>query len=48
RHANFIVNIDKAQAQDVFNLIFHVREQVERHHQILLEPEVKMLGLFGS
>ena len=47
RHANFIVNIDKAQAQDVFNLIFHVREQVERHHNLLLEPEVKMLGHFN-
>jgi UDP-N-acetylmuramate dehydrogenase len=46
RHANFIVNTDNATAQDVFNLIFYVREQVEIHHQLLLEPEVKMLGQF--
>ncbi|MFM1842241.1 MAG: hypothetical protein RLZZ490_977 [Cyanobacteriota bacterium] len=47
RHANFIVNIDRAKAQDVFNLIFHVREQVEVHHGLQLEPEVKMLGQFA-
>lgn len=46
RHANFIVNIDNAKAQDVFDLIFHVQGQVEKHHGILLEPEVKMLGDF--
>ncbi|MBE9175057.1 UDP-N-acetylmuramate dehydrogenase [Synechocystis salina LEGE 06155] len=46
RHANFIVNIDNAKAQDVFNLIFHVQGEVEKHHGILLEPEVKMLGNF--
>ena len=48
RHANFIVNIDNAKAQDVFNLIFHVQGEVEKHHGILLEPEVKMIGKFTS
>lgn len=47
RHANFIVNIDNARAQDVFDLIFHVQGEVEKHHGILLEPEVKMLGNFN-
>lgn len=45
-HANFIVNVAQAKAQDVYNLIFHVQDQVERHHGLLLEPEVKMLGQF--
>ncbi len=47
-HANFIVNIDNAKAQDVFNLIFHVQGEVEKHHGILLEPEVKMIGKFNN
>jgi UDP-N-acetylmuramate dehydrogenase len=48
RHANFIVNIDNAKAQEVFDLIFYVQGQVEKHHGILLEPEVKMIGKFAG
>ena len=45
-HANFIINADNAKAQDVFNLIQYVQEQVEKHWSILLHPEVKLLGQF--
>lgn len=48
KHANFIVNIDHAKAQDVFDLIFYVQGQVQAHHGIKLEPEVKMIGEFGA
>ena len=48
RHANFIVNQGQAKAFDVFRLIHHVRQQVEKKWSILLEPEVKMLGEFPS
>jgi UDP-N-acetylmuramate dehydrogenase len=46
RHANFILNCGNAQAADIFRLIHHVQEQVERHWSVLLEPEVKLLGEF--
>lgn len=44
RHANFIINCGKATANDIFSLIDYVQEQVEYHWQILLHPEVKLLG----
>ena len=47
RHANFIINAGNAKAQDVFNLIQHVQEQVGQHWSILLHPEVKVLGNFS-
>ena len=46
RHANFIVNIDDAKAQDVYHLINHVREQVLQHCDVSLETEVKLIGEF--
>lgn len=45
-HANFIVNCGNATAQDVFQLIRYVQEQVELRWQVQLEPEVKILGQF--
>ncbi|MFP4007104.1 MAG: UDP-N-acetylmuramate dehydrogenase [Spirulinaceae cyanobacterium] len=46
RHANFILNCGGAKAMDIFNLIHHVQEQVERHWSLSLQPEVKLLGEF--
>lgn len=46
RHANFILNCGGATASDIFQLIRHVQQQVERHWSLRLEPEVKMLGEF--
>ncbi len=46
RHANFILNYNHAKASDIFNLINHVQEQVEKHWAICLHPEVKLLGEF--
>lgn len=48
RHANFILNCGHATAQDIFQLIGHVQEQVEAHYALLLEPEVKILGEFEA
>lgn len=45
-HANFIVNCGGATANDVFNLIRHVQQQVQERWSIGLHPEVKMLGEF--
>ncbi|MEB3225473.1 MAG: UDP-N-acetylmuramate dehydrogenase [Synechococcus sp.] len=47
RHANFIVNCGGAKAMDIFRLIQHVQEQVEQTWEILLKPEVKILGDFS-
>ncbi len=46
RHANFIVNCGKAKASDIFRLIEHVQEKVESNWNVLLKPEVKILGEF--
>ncbi|BAQ64109.1 UDP-N-acetylmuramate dehydrogenase [Geminocystis sp. NIES-3709] len=46
RHANFIINSGNATANDIFTLIHHVQEQVEKKWSILLHPEVKLLGQF--
>ena len=47
RHANFIVNCGGAKAMDIFRLIQYVQEQVEQSWEILLKPEVKILGDFS-
>jgi UDP-N-acetylmuramate dehydrogenase len=45
-HANFIINSGNATAKDIFSLINHVQEEVEKKWSILLHPEVKLLGQF--
>ncbi len=45
RHANFIVNTDGAKAEEVLNLIRLARKKVYEFFNILLEPEVKFLGI---
>ena len=44
KHANFIVNIGGATAQDVATLIKEVRQEVRRRYGIELQTEVKFLG----
>jgi len=43
-HANFIVNQGKAKAGDIEQLIKLVSESVEKHHGVVLIPEVKIVG----
>ncbi|GAE24152.1 UDP-N-acetylenolpyruvoylglucosamine reductase [Halalkalibacter wakoensis JCM 9140] len=43
-HANFIVNIDNAKAEDVINLINHVKETIKTKHDVEIETEVEMIG----
>lgn len=47
RHANFILNCGGAKANDIWQLIRHVQQQVEQHWSLHLEPEVRMVGEFG-
>lgn len=44
KHANFIVNLGQAQAEDVLSLIKLVQKTVWEKYQIELKPEVKFLG----
>lgn len=48
RHANFILNCGGATANDIFQLIYHVQEQVEKQWSLLLKPEVKVMGDFSG
>ena len=43
-HANFIVNINKAKAQDVISLMNLARKKVFDISGIVLEPEVQLIG----
>jgi len=45
-HANFILNLGGATAQDIRDLIRYVRDRVQDRTGLLLVPEVKMLGDF--
>jgi UDP-N-acetylmuramate dehydrogenase len=48
RHANFILNCGGAKAMDIYNLIYHVQNEVESRWDLKLEPEVRMLGNFKA
>lgn len=45
-HANFIVNLGKASAQDACRLIQSLQQEVWQNRQIMLEPEAIFLGEF--
>ena len=44
KHANFIVNLGGASAEDIEQLINTVREQVKSSHGVSLMPEVRIVG----
>ena len=44
KHANFIVNLGRASADDIERLIDKVREQVKNCHGVSLESEVRIVG----
>ena len=43
-HAGFIINTGDATSQDILDLIAYVQKVVQEKYQVLLEPEVKILG----
>lgn len=43
-HGNFIINRGNATAQDVIQLIQHIRDTIEEKYGVLLEPEVQVVG----
>ena len=44
RHANFIVNLGGAKAEDVHALMELVRSEVKKQFDIELVPEVRLMG----
>ena len=46
RHANFILNLGEARAEDVYRLIRYVQERVYERWDLWLHPEVKCIGAF--
>lgn len=48
RHANFIINAGQATASDILELIDLVRNEVFASSGILLEPEVRIIGIDSS
>lgn len=47
KHANFIVNENRAKASDVEKLMHHIIDTVTRDHGIRLQREVRILGRTG-
>lgn len=48
RHGNFIVNLGSAKAEDVLRLMELARTEVSRRFGIALEPEVQLIGDWGT
>ena len=48
KHANFIINLGKAKAQDIHNVISHVQESVYNKTGVPLQTEIKYLGNWSS
>lgn len=46
KHANFIVNVGKATARDIYELILHVQKTVYEQKNIKLETEIRFIGEF--
>jgi len=44
KHCGFVVNTGGATATDILTVIRDVRQKVEEHSGIVLEPEVRILG----
>lgn len=43
-HCNFIINDNQATSKDILGLINNIKERVFKHHGIMLEEEIKIIG----
>lgn len=48
KHANFIVNLGGASADDVYGLMMRVKAEVSRREGIELEEEIRLVGEMGE
>lgn len=44
KHSNFIINLDRASAQDIYNLINHTKAEVEKKFNITLKTEQELVN----
>ncbi|MFN3550989.1 MAG: UDP-N-acetylenolpyruvoylglucosamine reductase, partial [Endomicrobiia bacterium] len=45
KHANFIINKNKATCEDFVNVMRYVMKKVEEKFNIKIEPEIKLIGV---
>jgi UDP-N-acetylmuramate dehydrogenase len=48
KHANFIVNMGGASADDVYRLMMRIKEEVIRREGVELKEEIKLVGKMGE
>lgn len=46
KHCGFVINKDKATADEIYRLIQEIRHRVHQNTGVMLEPEVVLLGAF--
>ena len=46
KHAGFVINKGNASASDIYSLMRRVQEMVRQNFDVMLEPEVILLGAF--
>jgi UDP-N-acetylmuramate dehydrogenase len=44
KHCGFVINYDNAMAADVLSLMRIIRDRVYEKFEVLLEPEVRIIG----
>ncbi|MCM8825659.1 MAG: UDP-N-acetylmuramate dehydrogenase [Candidatus Omnitrophica bacterium] len=47
KHANFIINTGNASSSDIWNLIRYIQEKINSRYNIILEPEIELIGGFN-
>lgn len=47
KHCGFVINKDNATSADIYRLIRHIRQEVQKQFGVELQPEVRMLGSFS-
>ncbi|MBR6172124.1 MAG: UDP-N-acetylmuramate dehydrogenase [Eubacterium sp.] len=48
KHAGFVINRGNASSEDIYRLIMHVVQEVEKNSGVRLEPEVRIWGSFSE
>jgi len=48
KHANFIVNVGGASADDVYRLMMRIKEEVMRREGVELKEEIRLVGKMGE
>lgn len=48
KHCGFVINDNRATAQEIYDLIQYIREQVRANHGVDMQPEVRIWGKFDQ